>query len=441
MLGVQILRFNGLCTPECTEWITKVESGARTDLHTPEQVVVAFMREAMQVPEEFIGKASKRMIESYTHATDEVAIKQSKKDPLEYQSILGSAKSPHRRLLVEMLGKGGRGATYLTYDWMSGRAAAGKVSAEFLNEGDAATQKRREADWLNAAKVTQRVFPEYTYGKTTSQQGEVLAYSEMPYFEGVSMGDLISKRHEGLTQKETIGLIALIAHFFAKHVHGKNVVHRDVKPDNIMLSKFGTIGVIDYDLAKCTEWPDSPHDKEGARGTAAYMSGEQALRFDMANEQSDIYSFAASVIHLVTGTPPFSGKGMGEAQLLMAHMIGRKLDAHKKQLLEERLGKPAAALILKCFSRNPDERCQSMTEIGEELWKLLPPQEKFKTFKELVDGVDRPGSPEIGKIVRSMLEAKHANAETESDAKVPNVQIDLQKRAVQADVQEIVGLA
>ncbi len=441
MLGAQILRHNGLRTPEFAEWFAQLEHGTRPDLGTPEQVVIAFMREVLQVPEEFIGKASKRMIEGYEHATDEVAIKKDKKDPLEHQSILGSPKSPSRRLIVEMLGKGGRGATYLTYDWKSGRAAAGKVSAEFLNEGDEKTQKKRAADWENAAKVTQRVFPGYGYGKTTSQKGEVLAYSEMPYFEGVSMGDLISKKHEQLTRMEMISLISLVAHFFAKHVHGKNVVHRDVKPDNIMLSKFGTIGVIDYDLAKCTDWPDSPHETEGARGTAAYMSGEQALRFDQANAQSDIYSFAASIIHLVTGTPPFNGKGMGEAQLLMANMMGRKLDAHKKQLLEERLGKPAADVILKCFNRNPDERCQSMTEIGEALWKLLPPQGKYKTFKELVDGLDRPGSPEIGKIVRAMLEAKNATSETISDASVPKVQIEKGRHDVKEEVQEVIGLA
>ena len=143
-----------------------------------------------------------------------------------------------------------------------------------------------------------------------------------------------------------------------EEAHGKNILHRDLKPGNIMVTAKGAVKLLDFGLAKLMADPEATNTIEGTvLGTAAYMSPEQAQGMAL-DERSDIFSFGAVMYEMVSGQRAFAGKAMGEILISV--------------LREEPapLRSPAAEVIKRCMAKQPERRFQSAAEVKTALEKI-----------------------------------------------------------------------
>lgn len=197
---------------------------------------------------------------------------------------------------------------------------------------------------------------------------ETMPYYVMDLIEGATLADMIeASRKQGLPLLETLDMFAAVAHALAA-AHEKNIVHRDIKPGNIVLANdTAPIGdrvkVVDFGIAKLTgrDSGQALTSKGEIFGSPLYMSPEQCMggRIDA---RSDIYSLGCTLFEALTGSPPFQGKNIVETFTL--HM-----EAPPPRLSDRQTGRkyPAALeeLISQLLEKLPDDRCQNMLQVVE----------------------------------------------------------------------------
>ena len=181
--------------------------------------------------------------------------------------------------------------------------------------------------------------------------GDDHAHIAMEYLDG---GDLRQKIENGVSEREAVRYLRQIGSALSA-VHEKNVLHRDLKPGNVMLRKNGSLALIDFGLAKRVKLETAITDKGEIFGTPYYMSPEQGHGGDV-DERSDIYSLGVIFFELLTGRKPYKGgTAMG---IIYKH-------AHAPiPLLVPRLAKHQA-LINMMLAKLPGDRLQSASEIEE----------------------------------------------------------------------------
>ena len=202
----------------------------------------------------------------------------------------------------KLLGAGGMGEVYLARDSKLGRMVALKVLPfQFVVDGDRLTRFQREARALSALNHPNLV--------TIYEVGEAngLHFIAMELVEGKTLSSLRDK----LTLKELLPIIAQVAEALGA-AHQSGIIHRDVKPDNVMVRPDGYAKVLDFGLVKLTEVKSSPgvtaHTQLGvAMGTLAYMSPEQASG-EAVDHRTDIWSLGVVLYELATGQKPFTGE-------------------------------------------------------------------------------------------------------------------------------------
>jgi len=181
--------------------------------------------------------------------------------------------------------------------------------------------------------------------------GDDHAHIVMEYLDG---GDLRHKIESGTSEHEAVRYLRQIASALCA-VHDKNVLHRDLKPGNIMLRKNGSIALIDFGLAKRAKLASAITDKGEIFGTPYYMSPEQGHGSDV-DERSDIYSLGVVFFELLTGNKPFKG---GTAMGIIYQHAQAPVP-----LLPPRLGR-YQALINMMLAKQAEDRLQSAAEIEE----------------------------------------------------------------------------
>src|SRR4051794_37929909 len=213
--------------------------------------------------------------------------------------------------ILRRLGEGGMGAVYLGYHGREDRQVALKV----LNDRLASNQSYIDRFYREAQSGIRLNHPNIV---RTLQVGQDRAtgkhYMILEFVDGPSAHALLDRSaHESPTLVApalAVGDAVHIALDIARaleHAHSRNIVHRDIKPDNILITRSGVAKLVDLGLAKRTDEASHLTAARQGFGTTPYMPYEQAVDAKSADGRSDIYALGATLYHLVTGAVPFPG--------------------------------------------------------------------------------------------------------------------------------------
>jgi eukaryotic-like serine/threonine-protein kinase len=273
------------------------------------------------------------------------------------QAILLAAGLEPRRLgdyqILRRLGEGGMGSVYLGYNEKTGRQVAIKVLPEQL----AASQSYVDRFYREARSVAQLDHPNIVRGMAVGQDTPTSKhFLVLEYVDGPSAHALLS-RFGKLSVGDAVHIVLNIARGL-EHAHSRRIIHRDIKPDNILLTRSGLAKLSDLGLARRT---DEESHLTGARqgfGTPHYMPYEQALNAREADARSDIYALGATLYHLVTGNVPFPGKSpldVAEKKNQGIFTPASRLNPEVPERLDRILGKMLA--------RSPKDRYQTASDL------------------------------------------------------------------------------
>lgn len=283
---------------------------------------------------------------------------------------IGSFLSDRYEILSKV-GAGGMSDVYKAKDHILSRFVAIKVlKQEFSEDSSFVTKFRAEAQ--SAAGLEHpNIVNIYDVG---SENG--LYYIVMEYVEGITLKTYIEKKGQ-LSFKESASIAIKVARGI-EAAHNKNIIHRDIKPQNIIISTDGKVKVTDFGIAKATSSNTISSD---VMGSVHYASPEQA-RNGFVDGRSDIYSLGIVMFEMVTGRVPFDGDTTVAVAL---------------QHLQEEIARPSIyapdlpisfeKIILKCTQKTPDRRYQTIEELLTDIRRSLAhPDEDFVTIAPLVDG-------------------------------------------------------
>lgn len=213
--------------------------------------------------------------------------------------------------ILELLGAGGMGRVFRARDLALDRVVALKVLARELAHDEAFVQRfQREARAvarLNHPNIVQ------IYG-VGSVDG--IHYLSMEYLDGRSLGHYLKSGH--WPEREAVLIVRQVCQAL-RVAHAAGLVHRDIKPDNLILTRGGEIKVVDLGIAKRVDDDQSMTQSGAAVGTPHYIAPEQVQGWRDIDGRADIYSLGATLYHLVTGHTPF--KGTSGAHVMSLHLV------------------------------------------------------------------------------------------------------------------------
>jgi eukaryotic-like serine/threonine-protein kinase len=243
---------------------------------------------------------------------------------------------------------------YLGYDSEFDRPVAIKVLAENL-AGDEAFRRR----FLREARLAARLsHPNVVSVYDAGEQADGRPYIVMEYVDGETLADVLSERGP-LPADEAAILVAQACRGLA-HAHAAGLVHRDMKPQNLLLRRDGTLKVADFGIARAAE--GTALTQAGTvLGTAAYLSPEQALG-QKATPAADVYSLGAVLYELLTGRPPYELDSL-------ADLAAKQAEGAITPVSELAAGIPLRVedAVMRSLARNPAYRPASANELAREL--------------------------------------------------------------------------
>ena len=260
------------------------------------------------------------------------------------------------------LGGGGMSRVYLAEELGLGRRVVIKLLPPELGAGVSVDRFRRETQ-LAASLQHPHIVPLLTAGAA----GDLLYYT-MPFVEGESLRARLARETE-LPVRDAVRILREVADALA-YAHGRGVVHRDIKPDNVLLSG-GHALVADFGIAKALirAAGSSGLTSVGiAIGTPTYMAPEQAAGDPNVDHRADLYSLGAMAYEMLGGRPPFSG--MSPQQVLAAHVAEPVEDLTKHR---SNLPTDLAELVMWCLEKNPADRPQTAGEVLQALDAIATP--------------------------------------------------------------------
>ncbi len=251
--------------------------------------------------------------------------------------------------MQDVIGVGGMAVVYRAYDTLEGRTVAIKIlkdefsdNAEFLRRFKNESKAIAMLDHPNIVKVNDVSF------------GDRLQYIVMEYIDGISLKEYLIQQNV-VKWKEAIHFNVQILHAL-QHAHEKGIVHRDIKPQNIMLLQDGTIKMTDFGIARFSH-SETRTMTDKAIGSVHYIAPEQA-RGDLTDEKTDIYSVGVMLYEMTTGKLPFEADNavsVAIMQLQADPRPPREINPAIPQGLEE--------ITLKAMQKNPMQRYQSAADM------------------------------------------------------------------------------
>ncbi|SEP51920.1 Stk1 family PASTA domain-containing Ser/Thr kinase [Amycolatopsis saalfeldensis] len=272
----------------------------------------------------------------------------------------------NRYELGDTLGYGGMSEVHHGHDVRLGREVAIKVlRADLARDPQFQERFRREAQ--NAAALNHpAIVAVYDTGEASTDVG-ALPYIVMEYVEGRTLRDIV-KTEGPMSQKRAMEVMAdVCAALDFSHRHG--IVHRDVKPANVMITKNGAVKVMDFGIARAMHDGQSAMTQTAAViGTAQYLSPEQA-RGEAVDARSDVYAAGCVLYELITGEPPFTG----DSPVAVAYQHVRE-DPKPPSSVNPAVTPELDAVVLKALAKGPANRYQSAAEMRSDLVRTLSGQ-------------------------------------------------------------------
>ncbi|HTX97935.1 MAG TPA: Stk1 family PASTA domain-containing Ser/Thr kinase [Mycobacterium sp.] len=264
--------------------------------------------------------------------------------------------------LGEILGFGGMSEVHLARDVRLHRDVAVKVlRADLARDPSFYLRFRREAQ--NAAALNHpSIVAVYDTGEADTPSGP-LPYIVMEYVDGVTLRDIVHTDGP-LPPRRAIEIIADACQAL-NFSHQNGIIHRDVKPANIMISSTNAVKVMDFGIARAiADSGNSVTQTAAVIGTAQYLSPEQA-RGEPVDARSDVYSLGCVLYEILTGEPPF----IGDSPVAVAYQHVRE-DPIPPSKRHEGISTDLDAVVLKALAKNPDNRYQSAAEMRADLIRV-----------------------------------------------------------------------
>ncbi|KXO94264.1 serine/threonine protein kinase [Tsukamurella pulmonis] len=276
--------------------------------------------------------------------------------------------TPPRRIndrydLGETLGFGGMSEVHLARDTRLSRDVAIKIlRADLARDPSFYERFRREAQ--NAASLNHPTIVQvYDTGEAQTSQGP-LPYIVMEYVDGETLRDVLRRDGTIAPQAAMTWMADVCAALDFSHRNG--IVHRDMKPANVMLTRAGEIKVMDFGIARAMSDPSAGMTQTAAViGTAQYLSPEQA-RGDSVDARSDVYAAGCVLFELLTGQPPFTG----DSPVSVAYQHVREDPPTPSSILDT-VPPELDSITLKALSKNPANRYQTAGEMRQDLIRVL----------------------------------------------------------------------
>ena len=267
--------------------------------------------------------------------------------------------------IIEKIGIGGMANVYKAQDIKLSRTVAVKVLKEEFSEDMTFVNKFRTEAQSAAGLEHPNIVNVYDVG---SENG--FYYIVMEYVEGITLKDYIKKKGH-LSYKEALSITIQVGRGL-QAAHEKNIIHRDVKPQNIIISTDGKVKVTDFGIARAATTNTIHSD---VMGSVHYASPEQARNGYVSN-RSDIYSLGIVMYEMVTGKVPYDGEST--VQIAIQHLQDEMVPPSE---YVDDLPISLEKIIMKCTQKSPDRRYESMENLLLDLRKaLINPNEDFVTY-------------------------------------------------------------
>ena len=279
--------------------------------------------------------------------------------------------------LIDLLGRGGMGRVFFARHTTMNRLVALKIISKQLGQDPASLERF----FTEARAIATLDHPNIVHAYSVDNEGDRY-YMVMEFVEGQDLqrmveaeGPLDYERAADYTRQSADGLA---------HAHGRDMIHCDVKPANLLVNKQGVVKILDMGMARLVGRDEKPPGEQdnGVLGTVDYLAPELAMQSPDIDHRVDIYSLGCTLYFLLTGHPPFP-------EGTLAERIVKHQTQEPRRITEARRGAPKdlAGICHKMMAKDPADRLQSAAEVSELLAAWHPPKRRLKRAVPL-DGGD-----------------------------------------------------
>ena len=261
----------------------------------------------------------------------------------------------NRYELLERVGMGGMAVVYKATDKMLGRNVAIKILREEFKENEEFIRRFKVESQAAASLSHQNIVQIYDVGEEDG-----IHYIVMELLEGETLKSYINSKEGKLSRREAMNFSMQICRAL-EHAHSKHVVHRDIKPQNIVLTQSGKIKVADFGIARAANNTTTVNSGSYAVGSAHYLSPEQA-RGGYTDHRSDIYSLGVVMYEMFTGKLPFDAEE--SIGVVMKHI---NEEAPLPSEIDPEIPLGIEAIIMRAMCKEQRLRYESATQILEDL--------------------------------------------------------------------------
>lgn len=265
-----------------------------------------------------------------------------------------------RYKILDMIGGGGMANVYLAHDMILDRNVAVKMlRLDLTNDEEFIRRFRREAQ-----SATSLNHPNIVNIYDVGEEDD-LYYIVMEHVDGQTLKQYI-QQYSPIGVEETIGIMRQLTSAIS-HAHQNHIVHRDIKPHNILIAPDGTVKITDFGIAMALS-ATSITQTNSVLGSVHYLSPEQA-RGGMANKKSDVYSLGIVMFELLTGRLPFSGESA--VSIALKHLQSETPSVRR---WNPAIPQSVENIVLKATAKDPFHRYNSVDEMGDDLRTALNPE-------------------------------------------------------------------